>query len=93
MINNESQSNYLQAAIKFIEQNKNANKQRLFIKTDNCIFLKKTFRQLFPTAPVILLFRSPDELIYSHQKLYGMQVMPRLIEPKIFGFKQKKLLS
>lgn len=94
MINNESQSNYLQAAIKFIGQNKNGNEQILFIKTDSWhIFFHRTFRHLFPTAPFILLFRSPDEVIYSHQKVHGMQAIPRLIEPEIFGFKQKEITS
>ena len=90
--NDKYRNNYLRAAIKFIGQNKNGNEQRLFIKTDSWhIFFHRTFRQLFPTAPFILLFRSPDEVIYSHQKVYGMQAIPGLIEPEIFGFKQKEI--
>jgi len=77
----------LKAALKFYGQPKNENEQQLFIKTDSWhIAFYKQLRQLYPLTPFILMYRTPDEVFRSHGKLKGMQAVPGLIEPAIFGF-------
>lgn len=91
-IDNKFREKLLGASIRFVGQNKNGNEEHLFIKTDSWhISFYNVFRQLYPSAPVILLYRSPDEVLYSHQKLRGMQSVPGLIEPEVFGFTQKEI--
>jgi hypothetical protein len=73
-------------AVKFYGQSRTGHEQRLFIKTD-CwhIFFHKQIRRLYPGVPFILMYRSPDEVFSSHKKSPGMQAVPGLIEPEIFG--------
>lgn len=80
-------SGLLADAIKFYGQRRTGLEERLFIKTD-CwhIFFFQQLRQLYPDVPFILMYRSPDEVFSSHKKSRGMQAVPGLIEPEIFGF-------
>lgn len=84
--------NAFRAAIKIIGQNKTEHQQRLIIKTDSWhIFSYKFLRQLYPFAEFILLYRSPDEVLRSHQKLRGLQAVPGVIQPEVFGFTEKEI--
>ena len=75
------------AAIRFYGQQRNGQESRLFIKTDSWhVFFYKTIRELYPEVPFILLYRDPREVIHSHRKKRGMQAVPGVIEPAIFGF-------
>lgn len=80
-------SNLLKAAIACYGQKRNGNENKLIIKTDSWhIFFYQQLRKIYPTTPFVLLYRSPDEVIRSHQKKPGMHSVPGLIEPEIFGF-------
>ncbi len=84
--------NYLRAAIKFYAQKRSGKETHLFIKTDSWhLHFYKRLRNLFPSVPFILLYRNPAEVILSHQKQRGMQSVPGLIEPAIFGFSKRCL--
>jgi hypothetical protein len=64
----------------------------LFIKTDSWhLFFYDALRHLYPTTSFVLLYRSPDEVLLSHQKFRGMQAVPRVIEPAVFGFTEKEM--
>ena len=86
-IDEQFQKKLLQAAIKLVGQNRSGNEEQLFIKTDSWhICFYKIYQELYPTSPTIFLYRSPDEVVSSHQKHRGMQAVPNLIEPELFGF-------
>ena len=79
--------NYLNAAIKYYGQKKSGNEKYLFIKSDSWhLHFYAQLRALFPSAHFILLYRNPLEVIQSHQKQRGMQSVPGIIEPAVFGF-------
>lgn len=83
------QKKILRAAIKLVGQNRFGNEEHLFIKTDSWhICFYQIYRELYPTSPAIFLYRSPDEVVSSHQKHRGMQAIPNLIEPELFGFNE-----
>jgi len=83
---------YLIAAIKFHGQKRNGKEKNLFIKTDSWhLHFYKQLRNIFPGAPFIFLYRNPGEVIHSHQKRRGMQSVPGLIEPEIFGFSKEQI--
>ncbi len=83
---------YLRAAIKFYAQKRNGKETHLFIKTDSWhLHFYKRLRNLFPSVPFILLYRNPTEVILSHQKQRGLQSVPGLIDPAIFGFSKRCL--
>jgi len=77
----------LKAAISFYGMKRKNNQDRLVIKTDSWhIFFYSRLRKLYPGVPFILLYRRPDEVDRSQQKRKGMQAVPGLIEPELFGF-------
>lgn len=84
----------LKASLKFYGQVRNGKERHLFIKTDSWhILFYKQLRRLYPDVPFILLYRRPDEVLNSHTKLWGVQAVPGLIEPELFGFKHKEIAN
>lgn len=84
----------LQAAIRLYGVKRLPAQQQLFIKTDSWhIHFYKELRQLYPHTPFVLLYRQPDEVIRSQQKKRGMQAVPGVVEPSIFGFDTEKVIS
>ena len=77
----------LKAVIRLMGSQRTGHETRFFLKLDSWhLLFYDTFRRLYPGVPFILLFRSPDAVIRSHQKRRGMQSVPGLIEPELFGF-------
>jgi hypothetical protein len=76
----------VKAVIKIYGQNPEGDKKHLFIKTDSWhIHFIPLLRKLYPNVPFILLYRKPDEVIRSHQKLRGMQAVPGVIPDELLG--------
>jgi hypothetical protein len=77
----------LQASIASYAQKRSGKEKRLIVKADSWhVLFYKQLRKLYPQTPFILLYRKPDEVIKSHQKLRGMQAVQGVIEPQLFGF-------
>lgn len=84
----------LQAGIALYGRQRHGAEEHLTIKTDSWhIFFRKQIRELYPDVPFILLYRHPQEVIRSHQKLRGLQAVPNLIEPAVFGFTKKEIAN
>jgi hypothetical protein len=79
---------WFQIALPFYARKRNGTEQHLFIKTD-CwhIFFYERLRKLYPDTPFILLYRSPDEVLRSQQKQWGMQAIPGMVQPWIMGLR------
>lgn len=59
----------------------------LFIKADSWhLFFYDSYRAAWPDVPFVFLYRSPGEVIRSQQKRRGMQSVPGVVEPSVFGF-------
>lgn len=59
----------------------------IFLKSDSWhLHFYEALRKLYPAVPFILLYRDPWEVLQSQQRRRGMQSVPGLIEPAIFGF-------
>jgi len=79
----------LKAAIGLYGVKRKEIHQHLFIKTDSWhIHFYKELRTLYPTVPFFLLYRKPGEVLRSQQKKRGMQSLPDIVEPEIFGFEK-----
>lgn len=84
----------LEHAIRFYGRKRFPEQTHLFIKTDSWhIHFYPLLRQLFPKTPFILLFRRPDEVLRSQQKQRGIQAIPGLIEPGIWGWDKEGITS
>ncbi|QNN43770.1 hypothetical protein [Pedobacter roseus] len=76
----------VKAVVKIYGQSPEGKKKHLFIKTDSWhIHFMPLLRKLYPKVPFILLYRKPDEVIRSHQKLRGMQAVPGVIPNELLG--------
>ncbi|MGM9478964.1 sulfotransferase [Pedobacter sp. GSP4] len=76
----------LKAVFSLYGQNPTGDKKHLFIKTDSWhIHFMPLLRKLYPNTPFILLYRKPDEIIRSHQKLRGMQAVPGVVPDEFLG--------
>jgi hypothetical protein len=83
----------LKAAIDLYGAKRNKESKHLIIKADSWhVHFYQYFRQLYPRVPFILLYRKPDEVIRSQQNKRGMQSIPGLLEPEIFGFKKNEIM-
>ncbi|GGH72074.1 hypothetical protein HNQ91_003363 [Filimonas zeae] len=72
-------------AISFYGQKRVGNETRLFIKSDSWhLFFYEQWRALYPGIPFILLYRRPDEVIFSQEKKRGMHAVPGVIEKEVF---------
>lgn len=90
----EQAAQLLQAAVSFYGNKRKPAQQRLFIKTDSWhIFFYPLIRKLYPATPFILLYRQPNEVIRSHQKRRGIQAVPGIIEPELFGFDRNEIMN
>lgn len=84
----------LKASIRFYGMKRNSRQSRVFIKTDSWhIFYYEQIRRLYPGIPFILLYRNPVEVIHSQQKIRGMQAVPGLIDPALFGFTSEEVTA
>ena len=83
---------YLSASMKFFGQKRNGKEKRLIIKTDSWhLHFYTQLRNLFSDVPFIFLYRNPGEVLFSHQKQRGMQSIPGMIEPEVFGFSKEQI--
>ncbi|TDW96094.1 aspartyl/asparaginyl beta-hydroxylase domain-containing protein [Dinghuibacter silviterrae] len=75
----------VKSALQFYGQKRSGAEERLFVKTDSWhIFFHPLYRSLFPDVPFFLLYRSPEEVLYSQRKQRGMHSVPGVIEREIF---------
>ena len=81
-----------QGALNFYAQKRLPNAENLFVKTDSwhlCFY--QQLRNIYAGVPFIFLFRHPAEIIRSQTKRRGMQAVPGIIEPEIFGFNRHRV--
>lgn len=79
-------SSLLPHAISFYAQKRTGTEKQLFIKTDSWhLFFYEQIRAIYPDVPMILLYRRPDEVISSQEKLKGMHAVAGVIEQEIFN--------
>lgn len=88
----EQQKTYIQSALSLLGQQRFEGEKNLIIKLDSWhVFFSELLRELYPTAAFLYLIRRPDEVIRSHQKQRGMQAVPGLLEPELFGLQSSDL--
>lgn len=77
----------LKASVRIYGNSRTEKPAHIFIKTDSWhLFFYEHLREMYPRAASILLFRDPWEVIKSQQRRRGMQSVPGVLEPALFGF-------
>ena len=87
-----SPEDLFRAALRILGKRRGVQEQHLVVKFDSwhTMFFHR-IRQCYPRVPAVLLYRSPREVLRSHQKQIGMQAIPNLIEPEVFGFDTQQI--
>ena len=68
--------------------------QHIFIKLDNwSISALPLLQKAFPGTPCVFLYRDPVEVMASHQRQAGQQMVPGLLEPELFGLQGSDLAT
>lgn len=72
----------LRAMVAALGQPRSGGERRCFLKLDSWhIHELPLFRRAFPDVPWIFVYREPVEVMVSHQRLRGMQMVPGQIPP------------
>lgn len=70
------------------------HKKRIVIKTDSWhILFYETLRNIFPTVPFVFMYRHPKEVLYSQQKLRGIQAVPGILPPELYHLTKSDLVK
>jgi hypothetical protein len=80
------------AVLHLLGEKRSGKEKYLFVKTDSWhLLFYKTFRELFPDVPALLIYRSPKEVIRSQKKQRGMHAVKDQLEPEIFGWNAESI--
>ncbi|MBI1686858.1 aspartyl beta-hydroxylase [Caulobacter hibisci] len=76
----------LRGVVAALGRARGAGEGRLFLKLDCWHAMAfDLFRQAFPDAPWVHLYRTPDEVLVSHARGVGEQMVPQVVAPSVFG--------
>ena len=85
----EQRIRWLQWLVSALGQVRHPEQKRFFIKFDSwhALFLP-LIRRAFPAVPWIFVYRQPAEVLASHWRQRGPQVIPGVLEAALFGWAQ-----
>lgn len=73
-------------------QKRFAEERHFFIKLDSWhIKSLPLFRKAFPDTPFIFMYRKPEEILASHQRQRGPQMVPGLVDPALLDLDSEPL--
>lgn len=85
-LSEDDQVRWLQWMISAFGQARRGDERRFVVKLD-CWHTRDLalIRRAFPTVPWIFLYRDPIEVLVSHRRQPGMQMLPQLVAAQRFG--------
>lgn len=84
--NREAGISILKGVVRALGQRRLGEERHLFIKLDSWhINLYPIIREAFPEVPCFFMYRKPVEILASHRRQRGPQMVPGLIDPEILG--------
>ncbi|MET3029025.1 sulfotransferase family protein [Flavobacterium sp. UW10123] len=82
----------LKSVLRFLGQKRFPEQKNLILKLDAWSIFKASYlRSIFSKLPFALLYRNPDEVLRSHQKMAGMHMVPNIIPSSVFGITSKEI--
>ena len=80
---------WLQCMVSALGQRRHPEQKHFFIKFDSWhVLFLSLIRRAFPTVPWIFVYRQPMEVLMSHWRQRGPQVIPGVLEAAMFGWDQ-----
>jgi hypothetical protein len=85
-VSDEQRCTWLQWVISALGRRRYSQQQYLFVKFDSWSIMELPLvRRAFPDVPWLFVYRDPVEVMVSHAKMRGSQMVPRMIEPALLG--------
>jgi len=82
----------LRQLVGVLGQRRFAEERHFFIKLDSWhINSLPLFRKAFPDTPFIFMYRKPEEVLASHQRQRGPQMVPGLVDPALLDLDSEPL--
>ena len=92
-LSEQARIEYLRKIANFLGRKRYAAENQMVVKLDSWhIFDVDIILKAFPAAPCVFVYRNPVEVIVSHLRLPGMQMMPGVIENLLPEFELQELL-
>ncbi len=86
-ITEEQRVLWLRGMLNALGQRRHAEETSLFVKFDSWhTVLLPLIQRAFPTVPWIFVYREPVEVLMSHHRQMGAQMIPGVLEPALFGW-------
>jgi hypothetical protein len=86
-ITEEQRILWLRGMLNALGQRRHAEETSLFVKFDSWhTLLLPLIQRAFPTVPWIFVYREPVEVLMSHHRQMGAQMIPGVLEPALFGW-------
>ncbi|HEY0607847.1 MAG TPA: hypothetical protein VGD58_33335 [Herpetosiphonaceae bacterium] len=85
-ITDEQRIGWLRAIVSAYGRSRSGQERHLMIKFDSwhtCDL--PLIRRAFPEVPWIFVYRDPVEVLVSHQRMPGLQMVPGLVDPRAVG--------
>jgi len=85
---------WMRGMVHALGQRRRGDERRLFIKFDGWHALALPFiREAFPEVPWVFLYRDPVEVLVSHRRRCGSQMVPGILDPRLFGIEPAAALA
>ena len=86
-ITEEQRILWLRGLLNALGQRRRAEEKSLFVKFDSwhALFLP-LIQRAFPAVPWIFVYREPVEVLLSHSRQMGGQMIPDVLEPAMYGW-------
>jgi hypothetical protein len=91
-ITDEQRCDWLRWVVGALGRQRDVQEQNLFVKFDSWNVLDlPLIRHAFPDVPWVFVYRDPVEVMVSHQKMRGIQMVPGMIEPALFELESAEI--
>jgi gluconate kinase len=86
-ISDDQRCVWLRGLLDALAQRRHEQEQHLVVKFDSWNIMDlPIIRRAFPTVPWVFVYRDPLEVLVSHSRQRGSQMVPGIIDPRVFGF-------
>ncbi len=86
-ISDDQRCRWLRGLLSALGQRRHEQEQHLFVKFDSWSIMDlPVIRRAFPDVPWVFVYRDPLEVMVSHRRQRGSQMVPGVVNPRVFGF-------
>lgn len=90
-VSDETRVEWLRWVVAALGQRRARSEQNLFVKLDcwHTMYLP-LIERAFPNVPWVFVYREPVEVLASHRRRRGAQMIPHVLQPEVFGMSSEE---